>query len=458
MDTDQRVHAKAACFELQFALLDLIKCGCMDVSMSHTPHSLWSVNVGLLKHPLWLSDKMIKIIPIARNGWPDLFRCLVFVVIGLGLAGCVPSRAMQDPNGILLASIPDNPEARNWGDAPAAQLLSFVEGRAVTKGASCPADTPKMLALSGGAEGGAFGAGYLRGWTESGQRPQFDTVTGVSTGALIAPLAFLGTGYDAILEDSYLGIHKSDIYRGRLFPFSLLSDGLVSTAPLKARIERIVTPDMVRQFAAEHAKGRRLFVSTTNLDAQRPVIWDIGAIASGPHPQDAEYLIEQVILASASIPGIFPPVMIETTLPSGETVSEMHVDGAATGNILAAPIGLIDLPGSYRCRNPLQLYAIVNGRLSPEFSTVPTDAISIAERGVETSMKYFSNHALATARVLDQRGVIDLEVIAIDDGFSERRPDKPFDAGYMERLFSYGKKRALQSKALTLTAFVQKPN
>ena len=60
-----------------------------------------------------------------------------------------------------------------------------------------------ILALSGGGANGAFGAGFLCGWTQAGTRPKFKIVTGISTGTIIATLAFLGTEYNEVLKDIY---------------------------------------------------------------------------------------------------------------------------------------------------------------------------------------------------------------------------------------------------------------
>lgn len=400
----------------------------------------------MLKHRHAPQLNRVKTVPPRNAASRPLLHAACAVLAALVLAGCAPSRAPVDPAGAAGAGIAGAPDARIWGDAAAEQILTFTQGRGITPGNACHAVAPTMLALSGGAENGAFGAGYLVGWSAEGSRPDFDVVTGVSTGALIAPLAFLGPEADDALRAAYTQTRRSDIFVGRLFPFSLLSDGLVGSGPLRSRIERIVTPEMIRRIAAEHAKGRRLFISTTNLDAQRPVIWNIGAIASQSAAPDAELLIEQLILASASIPGVFPPVMIDAVLPDGDTIREMHVDGAATSNILAAPLSLIDYAEGSHCPHPLRLFALVNGRLSPEFAVVKGDVMSIAERGLATVLKSFSNHSLVAARALDDRGVIDLREISISTDFAEPTPQEPFDSGYMQRLFRYGVDRGRRAE------------
>ena len=190
------------------------------------------------------------------------------------------------------------------------------------------------LALSGGGSGGAFGAGILTGWTTAGTRPTFDVVSGVSTGALIAPFAFLGSSYDPTLAELYTSGIAETLVRPRPI-IGLLGAALSDPAPLRRLVERYVTDDMLRKIAAEHSKGRRLFVVTTNLDAQRTVIWDMGAIAAHGHEQ-ALVLFRNVLIASASIPAVFPPVMIEVTM-NGKRFQEMHSDGGATTQLFTAP-------------------------------------------------------------------------------------------------------------------------
>jgi len=166
-----------------------------------------------------------------------------------------------------------------------------------------------ILALSGGGEGGAFGAGILNGWTAAGTRHEFTVVTGVSTGALIAPFAFLGSDYDWVLKELYTETTAKQLVR-RNGIFSIFTlDALFDTAPLRKLIAEYVTVETLQKISQEHLKGRRLFIGTTNLDSLRNIIWDMGAIASSKHA-DAPELFRNVMLASASIPGVYPAVYI----------------------------------------------------------------------------------------------------------------------------------------------------
>jgi predicted acylesterase/phospholipase RssA len=215
------------------------------------------------------------------------------------------------------AAIPGIPLARFWADAPdaARQMSPSFAGAQGGK---------TMLALSGGSDNGAYGAGLLNGWSQSGSRPEFTIVTGVSTGALIAPLAFLGADQNATLERIFTTVSSKDIYRGRFALAIPVSPSAASTKPLERLIASTMTEALIDRIGREHERGRRLFVGTANLDAQRMVIWNMGAIAASDAP--GRYLLfRQVLLASSAIPAFFTPVMIKSEF-NGRTISEMHSD------------------------------------------------------------------------------------------------------------------------------------
>ncbi|MDP3383304.1 MAG: patatin-like phospholipase family protein, partial [Phenylobacterium sp.] len=162
-----------------------------------------------------------------------------------------------------------------------------------------------VLAISGGAAGGAYGAGVLVGLTRAGRRPNFAIVTGVSTGALIAPFAFLGPQWDDRLQDAYIGGHAAEaLGLGGLSPG--LEAGLFRTVALQRLIHPFVDEALVSAVAAEHRLGRRLLVATTDLDSEKPCVWDMGEIALRGGVK-ATQLFRDVLVASASLPGLFPP-------------------------------------------------------------------------------------------------------------------------------------------------------
>ena len=257
----------------------------------------------------------------------SLARFWALCAVTILAVGCstLPDRPHYDVKDLQDAEVIGFPrDIRTWGDG---DLTSFHKVVTTAREQQRRAQTGQLpvdvLALSGGGEDGAFGAGLLVGWSQRGDRPVFEVVTGVSTGSLIAPFAFLGTSYDAQLREAYTTIDRKNVL---LFQniFAILSgESLATTAPLREMIGRFVTPELLSAVAAEHNKGRRLFVVTTNLDFQRPVLWDMGKIANSGSPATAE-LFREILVASASIPGVFPPVYFDVQ-SGGRRFKEMHV-------------------------------------------------------------------------------------------------------------------------------------
>ena len=213
--------------------------------------------------------------------------------------------------------------------------------------------------MSGGGADGAFAAGLLNGWTQSGKRPEFTVVTGVSIGALLAPYAFLGSKFDEELRSAITTITGADIFEDRPTHESFLD-----TWPLRRLLEKRVTPELVAGVAAEHRKGRRLLVVTTNVDAGRRVIWDMGAIAQ-KGDEAAIKLFRDVLLASSAIPGFFTPVLIEVEA-NGKKFQEMHIDGSVTAPFFVAPEAVLE-PGSKLRLPATELYIVLNGAAGARF-------------------------------------------------------------------------------------------
>jgi predicted acylesterase/phospholipase RssA len=247
-----------------------------------------------------------------------------------------------------------------------------------------PAD---FLALSGGGDKGAFGAGLMVGWSASGQRPEFKLVTGVSTGALIAPFAFLGPSRDQQLRHVFTDITPKKVFSARWLVAALYDDALADTSPLFTLISEFVNAEMLADIAREYSRGRLLFIGTTNIDVQRPVLWNIGAIAASRHPGALD-LVRKILLASAAIPGAFPPVLIEVEI-DGRRYAEMHVDGGAIAQTFLYPHALeltreAARRGIVRERNA---YVIRNGRFDPDWATTERSFLSIAQRTIETMIQ-----------------------------------------------------------------------
>lgn len=302
--------------------------------------------------------------------------------------------------------------------------------------------TVNWLMISGGGEDGAYGAGVMVGLTKTGKRPDFDMVSGVSTGALMAPFVFLGSAYDKELRSIYTEISRDQIFEVVGLRGIVGGAAAASSAPLRQTMEKKVTERMLDQIAAEHKKGRRLYVVTTNLDAQRPVVWDMGAIAATPSPKRRELFLD-VLQASAAIPGVFPPVFI-TAKADGETFKEMHVDGGSTMQVLTLPTTIqskTDRRASLDKRKRA-VYILMNNTMQPRFEQTKSRTFSIAGRSLSTIIK---RHGIQSIEIMydiaKSRGVA-FYVTYVGRDFDKELPE-PFDREYMTALFDYGYQRAL---------------
>jgi predicted acylesterase/phospholipase RssA len=303
-----------------------------------------------------------------------------------------------------------------------------------------PVPPESLLAISGGGDNGAFGAGVLVGWSESRTRPSFKIVTGISAGALIAPLAFVGPEYDRLLADMYTTIGQSDIFERRPVLAGLVTDALADSRPLQSLIAKYVDASLVERIAREARRGRALVIVTTNLDAGIPVIWNIGAIAESGDP-DAAGLIRKILLASASIPGFFPPVMFDVTV-DGVAHQEMHVDGGASMQTFLYPalLQVRRIPNSGGA-GPRTAYVIRNGRLSEGWDEVARSTPAIASRAVATLTTNSGVGDLYRIYALAKRDGVRLQLAYIEDDFEQPHADE-FDRQYMAKLFEYGRTKA----------------
>lgn len=295
-----------------------------------------------------------------------------------------------------------------------------------------------ILALSGGGANGAYGAGVLVGWTENGTRPEFSVVTGVSTGALAAPFAFLGSEWDDELHGAYAEGRTGGLLGWRSFA-ALAAPGLFNSGVLKDLVEDYVTPDLLQRIAIEHDKGRRLLIVTTNLDAQETVIWDMGVLARQGGDQAVE-LFRQVLLASASIPGVFPPVMIPGLDAHGRLVEEMHVDGGVITPFLGIPESLLTMTTPTRAPEGTALYVLINGQIGRTEVITRGTLPAILARTYDTMSKGSLRASLAVNLVFAERNGLGLYVAAIPDGIVASSLD--FDPASMSDLFERGRAAA----------------
>jgi predicted patatin/cPLA2 family phospholipase len=293
-----------------------------------------------------------------------------------------------------------------------------------------------LLAISGGGDNGAFGAGLLVGWTDAGDRPEFQLVTGVSTGALIAPFAFLGPAYDRQLRDVYTTISAKDVFVERGLLGAIFDDALSDTTPLWDLISKYVDQSLMEAIAREYRKGRLLLIGTTDLDAQRPSIWNVGAIAASGHA-DALDLIRKILRASSAVPGVFQPVLIDVEL-DGKAYQELHVDGGAIAQMFLYPPTIDLRQVAHRER---KAYLIRNARLDAEWAEVERRTLSIAGRAISTMIHYSGSNDVLRIYFVTRRDGVDYNLAYIGDDFAAPRAGD-FDEVYMNALFDYAYERA----------------
>src|SRR5262245_8646924 len=299
-----------------------------------------------------------------------------------------------------------------------------------------PLPMANFLGISGGGEDGAFGAGLLCGWTAAGTRPTFDLVTGVSTGALTAPFAFLGPKYDQQLKEVYTTITSKDVLEARGMLAAIFDDAMADNAPLRLLVEKYVTADLLKAIAAEHAKGRVLLIGTTNLDARRPVIWNIGKIAASGNPQALD-LVRKILVASAAIPAAFPPMMIDVQV-NGKAYQEMHVDGGASAQVFVYPPQLnVKELGKEEPPRERRMYVIRNSRLDPDWADTKRQTLSIAGRAVSSLIQNQGVGDLYRIYATAQRDDVDFNLAYIPSTFDVTLTE-PFEPHYMNELFKLG--------------------
>ena len=342
------------------------------------------------------------------------------------------------------AEIPYIKGARYWADEAPPETDEWFELPREQLKADYPASYGKehnYLAISGGGQNGAFGAGLLNGWTEAGTRPEFTIVTGVSTGALIAPFAFLGPEYDHVLKEIYTEYSTKDIVTKRGTVKTMFGDAAADSTPLQQKLAYYVDEKVMAAIAAEYKKGRILDIITTNLDAARPVAWNIGKIASDDSPY-ALQMIRDIMLASASIPAAFPPVIFDVEA-DGKLYDELHVDGGATSVLYLYPIGLDfkRLTEHMEVKGTPNVYTIRNGKLKRQWKAVDRNTLSIAVRTMQAQSSNVVLGDMYRIYLSTQRDGIDYHLAYIPDSFIEQA-EESFDNAYMNKLYEFGYKKA----------------
>jgi predicted acylesterase/phospholipase RssA len=357
------------------------------------------------------------------------FALLAAMVV---LAGCSSlPRTSYTASDAASSRVLDLDGLRRYADEPASM---FLENEVRYRSGAL-----SYLALSGGGADGAFGAGVLNGWTAAGIRPEFSAVSGVSTGALIAPFAFLGAAYDATLREIYTSGIAENLLNTPSIARAVFGSGLFGNTHLRELVARYVGRDMLGAIAAENARGRRLLVVTTNIDTQRTVIWDMGRIAAIGSTQALD-LFRDVLAASASLPVVFPPMLIDAQA-NGHRFQEMHVDGGVTAPVLTLPEAFLLRNGALAKGLRMNIYVLVNDKVERDFQLVPNSTINIAARASASVTKTQIRSVLHGTYDFARRNRLGFNLTYIDK-------DVPspgsigFETGYMRALYQYGYDKA----------------
>ena len=383
----------------------------------------------------------------------SLSKIVLTATAGLLVQACAsaPERLEAVPSELSArAELPGMPGVRYVAGGDMSELSRIAidslrkeqEYRA-TQGQTGPLPEAVYLAISGGGDKGAYTAGLLNGWTAAGTRPEFKLVTGISTGALIAPFAFLGEKYDATLTEVYTTIAPEDVLKQRSLIAGVFGDAMADNAPLWALTRKYITADVLREVAAEYAKGRFLLIGTADIDARRAIIWDMGKIASYGTPEALDLFVS-VMMASASIPVGFPPVMIDVEV-DGKHYQEMHVDGGTMSQVFAYPASIRVNEGASAAgvTRERTLYVIRNARLDPDWAQVERRTMNIAGRAVSSLIHTQGIGDLYRIYATTERDGVDFNLAFIPPTFNAPHIAE-FDNEYMRQLYATGYDLALK--------------
>ena len=370
---------------------------------------------------------------VERCWWVKALRW-TFVLGAFALVGCTAVPRRDAPPTLFSSATP-------VGFSDEVRFLSTDRASVESKStaalqrlrSSSKDGTVRALVLSGGGAGGAFGAGALVGLSRRQERPQYDVVTGVSAGALIAPFAFLGPEWDSQLTEAFTsGRGEQMSVRGLLaLPFGASR----RSAALTALVDHYVTPDLIRAVAREAASGRLLWVATTDLDKEETVIWDMGAIAQrGGEP--ARKLFRDVLVASASIPGVFEPVLIR--VQQGEKLyDEMHVDGNASTSLFVAPVAPYFALLDQRSLDGARVYVLINGQIIEAPETTPVKIGPIMTRTFAVALKHMSRAQIVAVDQFADKYRMSVQSTYLPFDYP-KYSSADFRASTMRPLFEYG--------------------
>lgn len=379
-----------------------------------------------------------------RSRWRS---AVALLALSLAFGGCATTERLPAvPLSLAASATPlEIADARFYADTDVARVSALATQAFYRSKASGLLDDENgkhkersFLAISGGGDDGAYGAGMLVGWSQRGDRPQFAVVTGVSTGALSAPFVFLGPEYDEQLKRIYTETSAGDVFQPRNFMAAVADDAMADSTPLRNKIAAFLDARMVQRIAEEYEKGRILLILTTNLDQGRSVIWNIGAIAASGHPRSRELIVD-ILLASATVPGVFPPVMIGVTV-DGKSYQEMHVDGGAIAQAFLYPpsFSLKAKMKELGVKNAKPVaYIIRNGRLYRPEENVERQTLKIAQQAISTMTASSAINDLYRMYLTTKRDGVQFNLAYIEDDF-QLAYKGPFDKAYMNALYAHG--------------------
>jgi hypothetical protein len=388
---------------------------------------------------------------LSRRALPAL--TLPPLLAGCGLPSRLPAVPAARQRSVTVLGVPNERffiHERAGQVALQEEIVAAVRRKAALQGLDPDRTVPnlELLAISGGGEDGAFGAGLLVGWTERGDRPEFFLVTGVSTGALSAPFAFLGSAWDGALQAVYTEITLADILIQRAYTAAILDDGMADNTPLFRTISRHMDERMLAEIGRAYAAGRMLLIGTTNLDAERPVVWNIGAIAQSGHPRALD-TVRRIMLASSAIPGAFSPVLFEVEV-DGVAHHELHVDGGVFAQAFLHP----ETVGEFRRERvarglpvaSARTWIIRNARLEPSGAQVRRRTLGIAGRAISSMISAIGYNDVVRMYFAARRDGMDYNLAYIGPDFTIPY-NLPFDQAYMRPLFEYGRERMRRGDA-----------
>ncbi len=380
--------------------------------------------------------------------WSRLRLLIGMLLIGVSLnAWSAPSRLETLPPGLANEATVNGLAGVRYAinqTSGVALFLRDLEQSLRAMNRDQPGAPITYLSISGGGGRGAFGAGLLNGWSRQGTRPDFNMVTGISTGALMAPFAFLGSAYDPVLKRLYTGVTDKDVVRERTYAAIFFSDGLGDTSPLYNLISEYVTPELLRKIAYEYTvRHRWLLIGTNNLDTGQPIIWNMGKIAAYDTPE-ALALFRRVMLASASLPGFFSPVMLDVRY-QGKAYQEMHVDGGVSRQVFLYPASLFHESGAYKLLEgrKREAYLIRNDVLDDEtFQTVERKTLPIAKQALRQFARSHEDGDTLMAYLTAQKDGFSFNMAYVTDDLIKAKPRSQFDQAFMQALFTHAEEVA----------------